>query len=157
MDGIREYLVQVTAAGMICGVVNMIAGKKGSVAASVRIMTVILMTVTMASPLVRLRLTGISDFLSDIRYDGSMYAQQGSQTSKDAVSDIIRERSEAYILDKAALLGADIRVELTLSRDALPIPVSVTIYGAVSPVSRQRLQKLIRDDLGIPLEAQTWN
>jgi hypothetical protein len=111
----------------------------------------------MASPLVRLRLTGISDFLSDIRYDGSQYAQQGSQTSKDAVSDIIRERSEAYILDKAALLGADIRVELTLSRDALPIPVSVTIYGAVSPVSRQRLQKLIRDDLGIPLEAQTWN
>ena len=45
MDGIREYLVQVTAAGLICGVVNMIAGKKGSVAASVRIMTVILMTV----------------------------------------------------------------------------------------------------------------
>ena len=157
MDGIREYLVQVTAAGLICGVVNMIVGKKGTVAASVRVMSVILMTVTMASPLVKLRLTGISDFLRDIRFDGSLYAQQGSQVSKDAVSDIIKERSEAYILDKAAAIGADIRVELALSRDPLPVPVSVTISGSVSPAGKRRLQEMIRDDLGIPLEAQTWN
>ena len=157
MDGIREYLVQVTAAGLICGVVNTLVGKKGSVAASVRVMTVILMVVTMASPLVKLRLTGISDFLNEIRFDGSLYAQQGSQASKDAVSDIIKERTEAYILDKAASLGADIRVELALSQDELPVPVSVTIYGAVSPVGKRRLQEVIRDELGIPLEAQKWN
>lgn len=157
MDGIREYLIQVTAAGLICGVVNTLVGKKGSVAASVRVMTVILMVVTMASPLVKLRLTGISDFLNEIRFDGSLYAQQGSQASKDAVSDIIKERTEAYILDKAASLGADIRVELALSQDELPVPVSVTIYGAVSPVGKRRLQEVIRDELGIPLEAQKWN
>ena len=157
MDGIREYLIQVTAAGLICGVVNTLVGKKGSVAASVRVMTVILMVVTIASPLVKLRLTGISDFLNEIRFDGSLYAQQGSQASKDAVSDIIKERTEAYILDKAASLGADIRVELALSQDELPVPVSVTIYGAVSPVGKRRLQEVIRDELGIPLEAQKWN
>ena len=156
MDGIREYLVQVTAAALVCGIVNTIVGKKGSVAATVRVMTVILMTVTMASPLVRLRVSGISDFFRDIRFDSEVYSQQGSDASKDAVSDIIKERAEAYILDKAASVGADIRVELELSEDALPVPVSVTLSGAVSPAGRRRLQEMIRDDLGIPLEAQKW-
>ena len=156
MDGIREYLVQVTAAGLICGVVNTLVGKKGSVAASVRAMTVVLMTVTMASPLVKLRMTGISDFVNDIRFDGSLYAQQGSEVSKETVADIIKKRTEAYILDKAESVGADIRVDVALSQDALPIPESVTIFGAVSPTGKRRLQELIRDDLGIPLEAQKW-
>ena len=60
MEGIREYLIQVTAAALICGIINTIVGKKGSVAATVRVMTVILMTVTMASPLVKLRISGDS-------------------------------------------------------------------------------------------------
>ena len=156
MDGIREYLVQVTAAALVCGILNTIVGKKGSIAATVRVMTVILMTVTMASPIVRLRFSVVSDFWRDVRFDSAMYAQQGSDASREAVRTIIKERSEAYILDKAASLGADIRVELVLSDDALPVPVSVTLHGAVSPVGKRRLQEMIRDELGIPLEEQKW-
>ena len=66
MEGIREYLIQVTAAALIYGIINTIVGKKGSVAATVRVMTVILMTVTMASPLAKLRISGVSDFLQDM-------------------------------------------------------------------------------------------
>lgn len=156
MEGIREYLIQVTAAALICGIINTIVGKKGSVAATVRVMTVILMTVTMASPLVKLRISGVSDFLQDIRSDSAAYAQQGSDDAKDRMQTIIKERAEAYILDKAASLGADIRVELVLSEDALPVPVSVILRGAVSPVGKRRLQEMIRDDLGIALEEQKW-
>lgn len=156
MEGIREYLIQVTAAALICGIINTIVGKKGSVAATVRVMTVILMTVTMASPLVKLRISGVSDFLQDIRTDSAAYAQQGSDDAKDRMQTIIKERAEAYILDKAASLGADIRVELVLSEDALPVPVSVILRGAVSPVGKRRLQEMIRDELGIALEEQKW-
>ena len=156
MEGIREYLIQVTAAALICGIINTIVGKKGSVAATVRVMTVILMTVTMASPLVKLRISGVSDFLRDIRIESEAYTQQGSDSSKETMQTIIKEKAEAYILDKAASLGADIRVELVLSEDALPVPVSVTLRGAVSPVGKRKLQEMIRDELGIPLEEQKW-
>lgn len=156
MDEIREYLIQVTAAALICGIINTIVGKKGSVAATVRVMTVILMTVTMASPLVKLRISGVSDFLRDIRFQSEAYTQQGSDASKETMQTIIKERAEAYILDKAASLGADIRVELVLSDDALPVPESVTLRGAVSPAGKRKLQEWIRDDLGIPLEEQKW-
>ena len=88
---------------------------------------------------------------------GNRIVTEGELIAQEQLNDIIKQRCEAYILDKAASLGADIRVELALSQDELPVPVSVTIYGAVSPVGKRRLQEVIRDELGIPLEAQKWN
>jgi hypothetical protein len=53
-------------------------------------------------------------------------------------------------------MHADIQVEVTVSTDALPIPVGVRIIGNVSPYVRTKLQQTLAEDLGIAKENQVW-
>lgn len=156
MDAIREYLMQVTAAAVICGIVTAIVGKKGSGAAVIRLMTVLFMTMTVIGPIVSLRLDQFTDYFTGIQADSDAFVEAGSESSREKIAQVIKEKTQAYILDKAAQLGADIAVELTLSEDTLPAPVSVRLCGAVSPYARSKLMQIIQQDLGIPLEEQEW-
>jgi hypothetical protein len=74
----------------------------------------------------------------------------------DAIRASIKARSEAYILDKAAELALSVEVEVTLSNDEIPLPVSVRVSGKASNYAKSRLQAIITQDLGINKEHQVW-
>lgn len=156
MNTIQEYLFQVTSAAIICGIVTGITAKKGSGASIIRLMTVVFMIITIMTPVAAIKLDQFSGYIAGIEADSDAFVTAGSEVSRDKVAQVIKEKTQAYILDKAAQLGAEITVELTVSDDALPIPVGVRLCGAVSPYAKNRLSKIIQDDFGIPLEEQKW-
>ena len=156
MGEIRQYLIRVTATAIICGIVAAITGKKGSIPAMIRVMSALLLATVLIAPIVKLRLPEFSDLRDQLRIEGDAFVEEGMLSSREALAAIIKRETEAYILDKAASVGADITVNVSLTEDTLPAPKSVQISGAVSPYGKTWLQQKISEELGIPLEEQKW-
>ena len=156
MEDIRTYLIRVTAAALICGIVTSITGKKGSIAAMVRLMSVMFLIAVIIAPITRVRLSGMTECRDVVYGEVDGIVAQGQLSSREAVAAIIKKETEAYILDKAGAYGAQITVSVALTEDELPVPKSVRVEGGISPYGKLQLQKLIIEELGIPLEEQTW-
>ena len=156
MNDIRQYLIRVTAAAIVCGIVTVITGKKGSIPAVIRVMSSLMLATVVIAPLVRLRFPELTDLRNHINSEGNSFVEEGKLSSKEALAAIIKQETEAYILDKATSVGAEITVCVSLSDDVLPVPKHVQISGAVSPYGKTWLQKIIHEELGIPLEEQKW-
>lgn len=78
-----------------------------------------------------------------------------ADTQTEAMASIIAEQTEAYILDKAGELGAEVtvRVETRTSGDGVPVPWSAELTGARS----EALASALETELGIPAERQVWH
>ena len=62
-------------------------------------------------------------------------------------------------LNRAELLGVsdlEIQVQTQWSYEGLWIPYAAQIKGTVGPDDKAALERLLRDDLGIPTERQYW-
>ena len=157
MDSIRDYLIQIIAAALICGILTRMMGNKGLLGETVKLLAGIFLALTVLGPWVNIRLEDIRDFSADISVDGESVSAEGKNAAYAAVGDIIKARSEAYILDKAGSLGADVSVQICLTEDTLPYPSTVYISGPISPYAKSVLAGYITDHLGISLEDQIWN
>ena len=94
------------------------------------------------------------DFSLGYMGDAEDAAAMGENLARDSMADIIKEETEAYILDKAADLHANLHVEVTVGEDNLP--TAVTLSGEASPYARRQIQAIIANDLGIAKENQKW-
>ena len=54
-------------------------------------------------------------------------------------------------------MGADITVSVSIANKGTQIPVSAEIHGNVSAYTRECIEKILNDDLGIARENQQWN
>ena len=88
--------------------------------------------------------------------DAQQAIQSGVADTSNTLKQIIKDKTEAYILDKAASLGVDLQVDVILSDTAPPLPVEVLLIGAASPYAKAQLSTMIADELGIAKEAQRW-
>ena len=156
MEAIRQYLLSVVAAAIICGVTTNLLGKKGTFGAVLKLLTGLFLAITVVSPLTKIQLIDFYEYADNLSIESGALTQQGQTMANEELRAIIKSRTEAYILDKAASMGSDLRVEVKLSDSDPPQPASVTIEGAVSPYAKQRLKELIANELGIPEENQVW-
>lgn len=153
MDGIRQYIVSAVAAGTVCAVVKVLLPEKGMAARLLRLVCGIFLTFTLLSPLKKLEIPDYSNYLSDFSGEGQAIAQSGEKLARDAMGDIIKSQSEAYILDKAQTLNASVTVDISLDEDLLPTEAVLT--GTVSPYGKSVLTACM-EELGIAKERQTW-
>lgn len=153
---IRAYVLAVTAAAIFCGLVNILMGEKGSAAAIVKLLSGIVLTSVVIQPLGELVISDLDFFLQNVEADAYEAVSAGSDTARDALAERIRDRTEAYILDKAAELDLALTIEVILSQGDLPVPSGVILTGPASPYAKNTMQTWISDELGIPREEQTW-
>lgn len=156
MDGIREYLISVTAAAVLCGILKSLMGEKGNSAALVRLICGIFLALTVIRPLKELNLTDISLLPSGLMAEARATSGEGVDYTRQTKADLIKQQCEAYILDKAQTLGANIQVEIRISDGSEPIPVASMITGNLSPYARNQLSNALEKDLGIAQEDQKW-
>lgn len=156
MQTIAEYLLSVTGAAIVSGVVLRLLEGKGSAASIGRILAGLFVALTVIGPITQVRLSDLADLLPDVTMDAQTAVADGEAAAKNALRERISARLGAYILDKAAQLGVTLTVEVELSEDTIPVPVRVRLHGAVSPYAKSRLQNMIRDDLGLDKEKQIW-
>lgn len=138
------------------GILQVISGKKGTQAALLQLIGGLFLAFTIIAPAANLELGEMLDFPWDYSAMGSDIAAQGQSYSQDQLHRIIKDRCEAYILDKAQTYQAQLRVEVVLSQDEIPVPSSVRLQGSVSPYAKQALQQFLQDDMAIPKEHQIW-
>ena len=156
MEGVREYLLSVTAAAIMAGIIISLTGEKGSQAALVKLITGLFLCFTVIAPIAQIRITDFSDFTTDLFTEGQQLAEEGEDYYVQALRQVITEEARAYILDKARTYGAEIQVAVTVSDGDPPIPERCNITGNLSPYVRQQLKKVIINDLAIPEENITW-
>lgn len=156
MDSIRAYLLSVIAAALICGIINRLLDGKGANGTVTKLITGLFMAFTLISPVLDLRFDAVTDFTAAYTRDADAAVAAGESMTKEALHGIIKSRTEAYILDKAAALNAALTVEVTLSDDDIPTPVAARLTGSIAPYAKTRLQSILEDDLGIDKEHQTW-
>ena len=156
MNGIREYLLSVICAGVICGVVTSLAGKKSANGAIIRLISGLYMSITLISPLVNIQLTDYTDYFNRFAIESDNAVFSGESAAEEELYSIIKSQTEAYILDKAGSMDAVLDVEVTVNEDSPPVPCGVTITGTISPYAKEILSRLIANDLGIQKEDQNW-
>ena len=156
MENIARYILSVTAAALLLGILQTIAGKKGTQAVLLQLIGGLFLTFTVISPIVNIEADEILDLPWAFTLQGSTIAEQGQSYSRNQLRRIIKDRTEAYILDKALTLQAQLQVEVMLSQDEVPVPTSVRLQGSVSPYARNVLQQWLQDDMAIPKEHQIW-
>ena len=76
--------------------------------------------------------------------------------SADAIRQLIIQETEAYILNKAGLLGMDIRADVELSEGEYPVPERAVIRGNWTDSQKSQLSAMLEAELGIPEEDQRW-
>lgn len=155
MEAAGEYILSVTATALICAV----SGKllvKGTAAHVVKLMTGILMALTMVSPLLSIRLDQVMDLVDDIHISADYVAHEGENSARQEMAQRISKQLESYILDKAESMGVELVVTFELESKGLPVPCAVTLQGNIGPYAKAVLTDYIEQNLGIEAEAQIW-
>lgn len=156
MEGIRQYIFSVTAAAIICAVLTHISAGAGKSSAIIKLICGLFLAFTVIRPVADIQIEELSLYTQSITDEAEQAIGIGEDFAQMSLGSIIKQETEAYILDKASLLDADITVEIILTDDLQPVPGEVYIHGAVSPSAKSKLQKIISEDIGIAKEYQIW-
>ena len=156
MNSVGAYILRLTAAAVICGLISGIVGTKGALASIVKLMTGLFLCFSVISPFLKMNVTSFTGYLEDLQVNGDEIVMEGESAVKKELETIIKSKTEAYILDKAASYGAELAVEVSVDSTETPVPNAVRVSGVISPYGKKQLQQIIANDLGIALEAQVW-
>lgn len=155
MEGLREYILSVTAAALVCSLASCLFSQ-GKARQILRLLCGAVLTTVVLGPVMEIDGTALSDFWRQWDVDASYFTEQGEQMARDALEESIKSQAEAYILDKADMLGISIQVEVGLSQSDPPVPVSAVLRGEVSPYVKSQLEDMLESDLEISKENLEW-
>ena len=156
MDALGRYILSVISAGLIAGIISGMIPHKKATGGLIRMLCGLFLAFVVMKPVSKLNYDIVLDFSREHLGTGNSLAAQGELLAKEGRCAIIKEKTEAYIVDKAAAFQADLNVEVELSGEESCVPESVILKGSVSPYTKQKLETVIETELGIPKENQQW-
>ena len=116
----------------------------------------VFLTITAIRPLLSFQISDISNVSWPYHTEAEKITTDALQEAEEARDTIIIDQLQAYIMDKAASLGAQIDVEILLTEENNSLPCGVILKGNISPYGKKRLAEILESDLGIKREAQQW-
>ncbi len=153
MEWLRQYVISVTTAAIVCGIVTSLL-KSSSVKEVVKLICGVFLAYTVLAPITGMDFSDLAAFYPSYSQDAGEASALGEDLARETKADIIKRETEAYILDKAKELKLELTVDVSL--DENQIPVSVRLSGEASPYARTKLQQIIANDLEIAKENQQW-
>ena len=152
MDGIRQWLLGILAAAMGLSLLYALL-PKGAVRAAAKATGGLILLLAVLGPAAGLDLSDLTVRYEDLSRDMEQQAETYRREGQAQLELGIRERTAAYISEKAAQLGLSChpRVEVTW-RGGVPYPGSVTLDMA----ENRALSAILEEDLGIPPSEQHW-
>lgn len=155
MDYLRQYLLSIFAASIICSIIIKLTKRQQVMSGIIKVIAAVFLSVTIFSPLLDLNLDSHFSLPDRLSINAEEIISAAQTDIKNQTEEIIIDQTKSYILEKAALYGADLDVSIKLNSDTR-MPASVTLYGVVAPVTKQRIQQLLVEELGIPEGDQIW-
>lgn len=120
----------------------------------IRLICGVYLAISIFRPISQINLTTLWNRSSLRQFSADTYIAEGKKTAQEARETIIKDACEAYILDKAKTLGAEISIEFSLNEELYP--VFAEIHAETDPAVQRQLQNILTTDLGIPKESQAW-
>ena len=151
IQGARQWLLGVVLTAFAGGLARQLA-PKGRERALVGLVCGLLLTLALLEPLAELEWAAAArDWPGPAQ---AALAESYRQEGQAALSAVIAEKTEAYILDKADRLGLECQVAVAaaVGESGIPLPDTVTIYGRFSA----DLAACIEEEVGIPAEKIIW-
>ena len=144
-----------TAAAILCALAQGLI-PPGPVRRVGRLTAGLVMAVALLSPLASLKGVEPEQWLESWQPQGEV--QELEEQRDETMKTIIEEECGAYIVDKAAQLGAECQVEIecTPEGDGVFLPWQVTVTGDLSPSQKEQLTRQIQEELGVPPERQQY-
>lgn len=152
MAGLRSWLLALVAASLICALADALM-PKGAVKRVGRLVCGLVLASAILSPLAGLDVESGQSWLE--RHLASVEFQRAEleEEVNGQMKVIIEQEYAAYIVDKAAQLGAACSARTECRRDGgLYLPQRVEVTGAVPPPLQAELVQIIVRDLGVPEE-----
>ena len=151
---LRSWLTAILATAVLLSVAEKLI-PEGSVRKIASMTGGLLLLTVLVRPITSLRPDSFSLDMGD--YSQAVQERQAElqAENENALSELIAERTAAYISDKANTLGLSVkaRVETKTGEDGVPVPFSVRLKGQRSG----ELASYIEGELGIPQERQVWS
>ncbi len=156
MSGITGYLLGIVGVCLIASLAKQLLGISKHYKDLGNTVIGIFLIFSILSPIVRVNWdadnildTGFQDDFEQISLEAHTYQQQTLRQS-------IITRTEAYIWNKAQELSLEIEMEIALSETYPYAPCGICIWGNASPYAKTQLSNYLKEEIGIPKEAQTW-
>ena len=156
MSAVRRYLLALVAAALAVSLVKIIPQSKG-LRRVVDLLGGTVLLITLMRPLIALRLGDPAEYLQKVKPDDALIDEAVAHAENESAR-LITDQTEAYILDKARALGADleVRVELAALSEHYRYPYRATIRGVWTASQKQALSEYLSQTLGILEERQIW-
>ena len=155
MKELGQYILSFLFTAFLCGILSSLVPDSGK-KQWVRLLCGVILATTLIKPFSHLQGFIFETGDSVIQQEGDFLSAEGKKAAQDAMADIITKNCQAYIEDKAAELGIQITAQVTVNDETIPVPVSVTLLGAISPYARLQIESMIQNDLGIAKENIRW-
>lgn len=155
MGALKEWLLSVTAAAILCALAQGLI-PPGPVRRVGRLTAGLVMATALLAPLASLRGIEPEQWLES--WQPQEEVQELEQQRDETMKTIIEEECSAYIVDKAAQLGADCQVQVVCAPEGegVFLPWQVTVTGDLSSSQRDQLAAQIQEELGVPSERQQY-
>lgn len=156
-EWMRQWIIGITCGAMLCAVLQVFLPKGGLEKAGRLAGGLVLLIVTV-QPLVGLDYDSLARSLTEYRLIESGYSEDLTEMSGSLLKEIIEERTEAYILDKAEAIGFECEASVTYDWDGegVPYPSAVRIVSSADAEQERRLAQVIEADLGVPADRQIY-
>ena len=167
----KSWLLGIVAAAFLVSILNALGGR-GAGQGTRKLVGGILLTLAVFRPLGtpelhahaadaengllcdKLGVGQLLHLMQGFRFDAEEAVNAGVEQADEMRHAVITERYCAYILTKAAALGLEAEVEVTVGEKGYP--EAVAIRAAASPGERRELTGIIVRELGIEKEAVVW-
>ncbi len=156
MDGIRQYVISLIAASLLCGILNTLFEEKSGAGHLVKLVSGIFLAFVVIRPIANIELQEVLSPFTEFKSESQLAVMDGKNMAREETTDIIIQRTKAYILERGKEMNVTLSVEITLNNDPTPVPVKVMIAGKVSPYTREKLSNILENNLGIAKENQIW-
>lgn len=155
--GLRGWLLAVIAACVLCALAERLmppgpVKRAGSVTCGLVLVWAVLSPLT--SPDLASGQAWLEDYWNSLEQRETELRDQVNKGTKA----FIEQEYAAYIVDKAAEWGVrcTARVECRTGEEGLCLPDRTTVTGSLSGEERSRLSRMIREDLDVPEDRQTY-
>ena len=157
METLRQWLLGVACTAMVLAAADSLA-PEGSAKKICRLAGGLALLLAAAGPLLRLDGGALAGALEAYRVQLQGYEEALEERNNLFYQTIIEENTAAYIVDKAEEMGISCQAEVTFAydEDGVPTPWEVTARGDWTDLTRKALERLLEDDLGVPLQRQHY-
>ena len=153
METWKEYIISFVAVSICCGVILQLVSQTG-MKVLVQIVCGVILSVTLLTPVLKIRSEEFPVFTQQVPETVEAYLSQGKDMAERLKRQYIMDSCEAYILDKAQQLGAEISASISLGETF--VPCFAEIQGNMDPLIQKKLENILTEDMGITKENQLW-